>query len=73
MVYVEDWDAFAAQAEALFRSEPLKTRYCTKYIHKEGTLVLKVTDDKTVRKAPRWPMAPRWAPFAPQAPLERRR
>jgi signal recognition particle subunit SRP9 len=49
-MYLEDWDTFAQQAEALYRSDPLRTRYCTKYIHTDGQLVLKVTDDRTVRR-----------------------
>ena len=48
-MYIEDWDSFAQQAEALFRSEPLRTRYVLKYQHAKGKLSLKVTDDVTVR------------------------
>lgn len=47
-MYIEDWDSFYVQAEELWRKEPLKTRYCVKYRHTEGTLVLKVTDDVKV-------------------------
>lgn len=45
-MYVEDFDSFLQQAEDLFRSSPLDTRYCIKYRHCDGKLVLKVTDDK---------------------------
>lgn len=45
MPYVDDWASFAAQAEALYRSRPLHTRYVLKYRHCDGKLVLKVTDD----------------------------
>lgn len=54
-MYIEDWDSFYVQAEELWRREPLKTRYCIKYRHTEGNLVLKVTDDVTVRR----PIPPR--------------
>lgn len=47
-MYIEDWDSFFQQAEELYRNDPLRTRYCTKYLHKEGKLVVKVTDDKKV-------------------------
>jgi signal recognition particle subunit SRP9 len=48
MPYIDDWAEFQAQAEALFRSRPLHTRYVLKYRHCEGRLVLKVTDDIVV-------------------------
>ncbi|GBF88837.1 hypothetical protein Rsub_01738 [Raphidocelis subcapitata] len=44
-MYIDDWDSFYVQAEELWRQQPLKTRYCIKYRHTEGKLVLKVTDD----------------------------
>eukprot|EP00878_Enallax_costatus_P003746 GHUV01003962.1.p1 GENE.GHUV01003962.1~~GHUV01003962.1.p1 ORF type:complete len:126 (+),score=49.06 GHUV01003962.1:248-625(+) len=44
-MYIEDFNTFYQQAEELFRKEPLRTRYQIKYKHKEGKLVLKVTDD----------------------------
>jgi len=44
-MYIEDWDTFFLQAQELQRKRPLHTRYCIKYSHKEGKLVLKVTDD----------------------------
>ena len=47
-MYIPDWDTFAEQAEALYRSDPLRTRYVLKYRHCDGKAVLKVTDDKTV-------------------------
>jgi signal recognition particle subunit SRP9 len=51
-MYIEDWDSFFQQAEELYRNDPLRTRYCTKYLHKEGKLVVKVTDDKKVSLQP---------------------
>ena len=48
-MYIQDWDTFAEQAEALYRGDPLKARYVLKYRHCDGKAVLKVTDDKTVR------------------------
>lgn len=47
-MYISDWDTFAEQAEALYRSDPLRTRYVLKYRHCDGKAVLKVTDDRTV-------------------------
>ena len=47
-MYIEDWDTFFLQAQELQRKRPLHTRYCIKYSHKEGKLVLKVTDDLVV-------------------------
>ncbi|CAL5225197.1 g7980 [Coccomyxa viridis] len=43
---IQDWNSFYEQAEALYRNDPLKTRYVLKYIHKSGKLQLKVTDDR---------------------------
>ena len=50
-MYIADWDTFAEQAEALYRSDPLRVRYVLKYRHCDGKAVLKVTDDKTVNTA----------------------
>lgn len=50
-MYIADWDTFAEQAEALYRSDPLRVRYVLKYRHCDGKAVLKVTDDKTVTTA----------------------
>jgi signal recognition particle subunit SRP9 len=46
MVYITDFEEFLTQAEEIYRSAPLNTRYCIKYRHCEGKLVLKVTDDQ---------------------------
>ncbi|KAK3036858.1 hypothetical protein RJ639_031476, partial [Escallonia herrerae] len=46
MVYMTTWDDFVDKSVQLFRANPEKTRYCTKYRHCDGKLVLKVTDDK---------------------------
>lgn len=48
MPYIDSWDSFQTQAEALYRSRPLHTRYVLKYRHCDGRLVLKVTDDVVV-------------------------
>ena len=48
-MYVEEWAMFLEQAEALYRSAPLRTRYVLKYRHCDGKLILKVTDDVVVR------------------------
>ncbi|KAL7126673.1 hypothetical protein ABFS83_14G203200 [Erythranthe nasuta] len=45
MVYLASWDDFLEKSLLLFRSQPDKTRYSTKYRHCDGKLVLKVTDD----------------------------
>lgn len=45
---IEHWDSFYEQAVALYRQNPLKTRFVTKYRHSDGKLMLKVTDDATV-------------------------
>ena len=47
-MFIESWDSFQEQAEALYRSDPLATRYVLKYSHAGAKLVLKVTDDKVV-------------------------
>ncbi|PSC72821.1 Signal recognition particle 9 kDa [Micractinium conductrix] len=46
-MYIEHWDAFYEQAVALYRANPLKTRFVTKYRHCDGKLTLKVTDGPT--------------------------
>lgn len=40
---------FYEQAVELYKARPLETRYTIKFRHSEGKLVLKVTDDRTVR------------------------
>lgn len=50
--YVEDFDAFLVEAESLFRKDPLASRFVTKYVHKKGKMVLKVTNDSEVRAHP---------------------
>lgn len=47
MVYVSDFETFMAEAEDLYRSSPLDTRYNIKYRHCDGKLVLKVTNNRT--------------------------
>jgi signal recognition particle subunit SRP9 len=51
-MFIEDWDSFFVQAQELQRQRPLHTRYCIKYRHTEGKLVLKVADDVKVRGEP---------------------
>ena len=48
-MFIEDWNSFYEQAEQLYRNDPLRTRYVTKYKHTSGKLILKVTDDRVVR------------------------
>lgn len=50
-MYIENWDSFYQQAVGLYQSNPLKTRFVTKYRHCDGKLTLKVTDDTTVGAA----------------------
>ena len=47
-MFIEDFEVFIQEAEDLYRSRPLQTRYCIKYRHCDGKLVLKVTDDVKV-------------------------
>lgn len=49
MVYYTDWPTFASAAKQLYAERPNDTRYCIKYRHKAGSLVLKVTDDRQVQ------------------------
>ncbi|KAF9286117.1 hypothetical protein BGZ68_003195 [Mortierella alpina] len=49
MVNIHQWDEFQKAAEELYSLSPSRTRYVAKYRHVEGKLVLKVTDDRTVR------------------------
>lgn len=50
-MYIPDFESFYEQAAALYRSNPLQTRYCVKY-HRDGALQLKVTDDHKVGQQP---------------------
>lgn len=50
-MFLESLDAFIQQAEELYTSDPLRVRYVLKYKHKEGKLLLKVTDDRVVRSS----------------------
>ena len=51
MVYYQDWAEFFRASEALLRASGGRARCVTKYRHSSGQLVLKVTDDATVRSA----------------------
>ncbi|CAI8043307.1 Signal recognition particle 9 kDa protein [Geodia barretti] len=48
--YVDSWEEFAKAAERIYSQSPWKTRFCVKYRHCDGALVLKITDDKTCVK-----------------------
>ncbi|CEP02199.1 unnamed protein product (mitochondrion) [Plasmodiophora brassicae] len=50
MVYYTDWPTFASAVKQLYAERPNDTRYCIKYRHKAGSLVLKVTDDRQCLK-----------------------
>ncbi len=45
MTYFANWEEFAKAVEKLYSVNPNKCRFVTKYCHKEGQLVLKMTDD----------------------------
>ncbi|ESR57140.1 hypothetical protein CICLE_v10023009mg [Citrus x clementina] len=50
MVYVTSWDEFVGRSVQLYKADPQSTRYCMKYRHCDGKLVLKVTDNKECLK-----------------------
>ncbi|ORY86004.1 signal recognition particle, SRP9/SRP14 subunit, partial [Leucosporidium creatinivorum] len=50
MVYYKRWEEFASASAALYEASPVKTRYCVRWRHEAGLLVLKVTDDRTCIK-----------------------
>ncbi|GMI85756.1 hypothetical protein HRI_002246100 [Hibiscus trionum] len=50
MVYITSWDEFVERTVQLYRDSPESTRYCMKYRHCDGKLVLKVTDNKECLK-----------------------
>uniref|UniRef100_A0A915L853 Signal recognition particle 9 kDa protein n=1 Tax=Romanomermis culicivorax TaxID=13658 RepID=A0A915L853_ROMCU len=45
MTYFTSWEEFAKAVEKLYGASPDKCRFVTKYRHKDGKLVLKMTDD----------------------------
>mmetsp|Transcript_7800 Transcript_7800/g.28824 ORF Transcript_7800/g.28824 Transcript_7800/m.28824 type:complete len:103 (+) Transcript_7800:275-583(+) len=49
-MYLATWAEFAERAEALWRGAPERARYCIKYRHADGKLVLKCTDDRVCYK-----------------------
>ena len=49
-MYLESIDSFVHQAEELYKADPLKCRYTLKYRHCDGKLVVKLTDNTTVRR-----------------------
>ncbi|KAK0581178.1 hypothetical protein LWI29_011035 [Acer saccharum] len=50
MVYITSWDEFVERSVQLYKADPQSTRYCMKYRHCDGKLVLKVTDNKECLK-----------------------
>ena len=46
-MYLETVESFLVQAQDLFLSNPLQTRYSIKYRHCDQKLVAKITDDVT--------------------------
>jgi len=50
MVWLNKWDVFFDSAQKLYEQDPAHTRYVIKYRHKDGKLVLKVTDNRTCIK-----------------------
>uniref|UniRef100_A0A1I7ZZW2 Signal recognition particle 9 kDa protein n=1 Tax=Steinernema glaseri TaxID=37863 RepID=A0A1I7ZZW2_9BILA len=50
MTYCETWEQFATAAQNLQAKKPQKCRFVVKYDHKEGKMVLKITDDKVCHK-----------------------
>ncbi|XP_049775292.1 signal recognition particle 9 kDa protein [Schistocerca nitens] len=45
MTYLKSWEEFEKQAERLYLQDPMKVRYTMKYIHKQGCLKVKLTDN----------------------------
>ncbi|XP_065176325.1 signal recognition particle 9 kDa protein-like [Sycon ciliatum] len=45
MPYLVSWEVFAREAERLYLENPGKARFVVKYRHKDGELVIKITDD----------------------------
>ena len=50
MVYIDDWETFFAAAEKLYNEHPAHTRFVMKYRHRDGKVVLKVTNDRVCIK-----------------------
>jgi signal recognition particle subunit SRP9 len=49
-MYLKTWTEFIEAAEKLLLANPTRTRYTIKYRHKDGAMVLKVTDDRVCLK-----------------------
>ncbi|KAL0274314.1 UNVERIFIED_CONTAM: hypothetical protein PYX00_006767 [Menopon gallinae] len=45
MTYLKSWEEFQRAGERLYLQNPSKTRYVMKYVHKDGQLIVKLTDD----------------------------
>ncbi|KAM0754894.1 signal recognition particle, SRP9/SRP14 subunit [Meredithblackwellia eburnea MCA 4105] len=50
MVTYRNWQEYSDAAKRLVKESPHKVRYCTKWRHELGLLVLKVTDDSKCLK-----------------------
>ncbi|CAG8562981.1 10514_t:CDS:2 [Diversispora eburnea] len=50
MVYINDWNEYQQAVEQLYLNSPKETRYVTSWLHSQGQLVLKVTDNFRVLK-----------------------
>jgi hypothetical protein len=48
-MYIATWDEFSQKAKSLYLAAPMRARYCIRYNHSGGNLVVKVTDDVKVR------------------------
>lgn len=48
MVFLRDWEDFEIAAETMFMQSPEQCRFVVKYIHSNGLLQLKLTDNVKV-------------------------
>ncbi|MFH4980390.1 hypothetical protein AB6A40_007099 [Gnathostoma spinigerum] len=45
MTYFTSWEEFSKAVERLYSTNPTHCRFVTKYNHRKGKMVLKMTDD----------------------------
>ncbi|XP_043214988.1 signal recognition particle 9 kDa protein-like [Amphibalanus amphitrite] len=45
MTFLKSWPEFEKAVEHLYLANPMKVRYTMKYVHSDGALVVKITDD----------------------------
>ncbi|GMH35518.1 hypothetical protein BSKO_03386 [Bryopsis sp. KO-2023] len=45
-MHIRSWEEFERQGEAVFRADPVGTRFIIKYKHSAGALTVKITDDR---------------------------